>query len=59
MSTYDNSLYGPRARGELTPQTLEFAEFLLNKVGLREFRKKNIRRSYQVACSAASSWHVP
>lgn len=40
MSTYDNILYGPRARGELTPQTLEFAEFLLNKVGLREFRTK-------------------
>ena len=40
MSTYDNILFGPRARGELTPQTLEFAEFLLNKVGLREFRTK-------------------
>jgi NitT/TauT family transport system ATP-binding protein len=40
MSTYDNILYGPRARGELTNQTLEFAEFLLNKVGLQEFRKK-------------------
>lgn len=40
MSTYDNILYGPRARGELTAQTLEFAEFLLNKVGLQEFRKK-------------------
>ena len=40
MTTYDNILYGPRARGELSPQTLEFAEFLLNKVGLQEFRKK-------------------
>jgi NitT/TauT family transport system ATP-binding protein len=40
MSTYDNILYGPRARGELTQQTLDFAEFLLNKVGLQEFRKK-------------------
>ena len=40
MTTYDNILYGPRARGELSPQTLEFAEFLLNKVGLQDFRKK-------------------
>src|SRR3954471_17609489 len=40
MTTYDNILYGPRARGELTPKTIELAEFLLNKVGLREFRKK-------------------
>lgn len=40
MTTYDNILYGPRARGEVTPATLELAEFLLNKVGLREFREK-------------------
>ncbi len=40
MTTYDNILYGPRARGEVTTQTLEFAEFLLSKVGLQEFRKK-------------------
>ena len=40
MTTYDNILYGPRARGELTRETLEFAEFLLNKVGLKDFRKK-------------------
>src|ERR1700686_38661 len=40
MTTYDNILYGPRARGELTRETLEFAEFLLNKVGLQDFRKK-------------------
>lgn len=40
MTTYDNILYGPRARGEVTPETLEFAEFLLNKVGLQDFRKK-------------------
>ena len=40
MTTYDNILYGPRARGELSPQTLEFAEFLLSKVGLQDFRKK-------------------
>jgi len=40
MTTYDNILYGPRARGDVTRETLEFAEFLLNKVGLQEFRKK-------------------
>lgn len=40
MTTYDNILYGPRARGEATPETLEFAEFLLGKVGLKDFRRK-------------------
>jgi NitT/TauT family transport system ATP-binding protein len=40
MTTYDNILYGPRARGEVTKQTLEFAEFLLGKVGLQDFRSK-------------------
>lgn len=40
MTTYDNILYGPRARGEITKQTLELAEFLLNKVGLQDFRRK-------------------
>jgi NitT/TauT family transport system ATP-binding protein len=40
MTTYDNILYGPRARGEVTPETLELAEFLLNKVGLQDFRNK-------------------
>ena len=29
MTTYDNILYGPRARGEVTAETLELAEFLL------------------------------
>jgi NitT/TauT family transport system ATP-binding protein len=40
MTTYDNILYGPRARGEVTAETLELAEFLLNKVGLQDFRNK-------------------
>jgi NitT/TauT family transport system ATP-binding protein len=40
MTTYDNILYGPRARGEVTKETLALAEFLLNKVGLQDFRKK-------------------
>src|SRR5207237_105035 len=32
MTTWDNILYGPRARGELTRETREFGEFLLVKV---------------------------
>ena len=40
MTTYDNILYGPRARGEVTSETLELAEFLLTKVGLQDFRRK-------------------
>ena len=40
MTTYDNVLYGPRARGEVTPETYAFAEFLINKVGLKDFQKK-------------------
>ncbi len=40
MTTWNNILYGPRARGELTRETLAFAEFLLAKVGLQEFRDK-------------------
>jgi sulfonate transport system ATP-binding protein len=40
MSTYDNIMYGPRARHEDTPEMREFAETLLQKVGLAAFRKK-------------------
>ncbi len=40
MTTYDNIMYGPRARGEVTKDTLDLAEFVLSKVGLQEFRKK-------------------
>jgi sulfonate transport system ATP-binding protein len=40
MTTYDNILYGPRARRELTRETLDQAEFLLSKVGLQDFRNK-------------------
>ncbi len=40
MSTYDNVMFGPRARGEDTPEMREFAEVLLKKVGLDSFRKK-------------------
>ncbi len=40
MTTYDNILYGPRARGEVTREILALAEFLLGKVGLQDFRHK-------------------
>ena len=40
MTTWNNILYGPRARGEVTRKTTDMAEFLLNKVGLAQFRKK-------------------
>lgn len=40
MNTWDNTLYGPRARGEATGEIRDMAEFLLNKVGLGQFRKK-------------------
>jgi NitT/TauT family transport system ATP-binding protein len=40
MSTYDNIMFGPRARGEDTPEMRTFAEQLLQKVGLDGFRKK-------------------
>lgn len=40
MTTWDNVLYGPRARGEVNRETLEMAEFLITKVGLKDFRKK-------------------
>jgi NitT/TauT family transport system ATP-binding protein len=40
MSTYDNVMFGPRARGEDTAEMREFAEMLLKKVGLDSFRKK-------------------
>jgi NitT/TauT family transport system ATP-binding protein len=40
MTTWENILYGPRARGELTAETRAFGEFLLAKVGLQEFRDK-------------------
>jgi sulfonate transport system ATP-binding protein len=40
MTTWDNVMYGPRARGEATREATEMAEFLINKVGLKEFRRK-------------------
>lgn len=40
MTTYDNIMYGPRARGEDDAKARELAEFLLEKVGLTQFRKK-------------------
>jgi NitT/TauT family transport system ATP-binding protein len=40
MTTLDNILYGPRARGERNSQTRSRADFLLDKVGLKAFSKK-------------------
>lgn len=40
MTTYDNIMYGPRARGEDNREAADLAEFLLNKVGLEAFRDK-------------------
>jgi NitT/TauT family transport system ATP-binding protein len=40
MTTWDNIMYGPRARGEATSESRDMAEFLLNKVGLGQFRRK-------------------
>jgi NitT/TauT family transport system ATP-binding protein len=40
MTTYDNIMYGPRARGETGKEVTELADFLLTKVGLEAFRDK-------------------
>ena len=40
MTTWDNIMYGPRARGEDAAESSEQAEFLLRKVGLEAFRDK-------------------
>ena len=40
MTTFDNIMYGPRARGEDTAAARAQAEFLLEKVGLKAFRNK-------------------
>lgn len=40
MTTYDNIMYGPRARGEAGKEATDLADFLLAKVGLEAFRDK-------------------
>ncbi|MFN2348279.1 MAG: ABC transporter ATP-binding protein [Thioalkalivibrio sp.] len=40
MSTYDNVMYGPRARNEVTKEVKELADFLIDKVGLNQFKDK-------------------
>jgi NitT/TauT family transport system ATP-binding protein len=40
MTTRENILYGPKARGSDTPEVREQARFLLEKVGLTAFRDK-------------------
>ena len=59
MSTYDNIMYGPRARNEDTAEMREFAETLLQKVGLAAFRARNFRPSSRAVCSDVPSWRAP
>lgn len=40
MSTYENIMYGPKARGQNTKEMRDRCEFLLEKVGLTRFRSK-------------------
>lgn len=40
MTTYENIMYGPRACGEDNSENRDQAEFLLDKVGLGDFRDK-------------------
>ncbi len=40
MTTHDNIMYGPKARGENTQQNRDLSEYLLEKVGLSAFRNK-------------------
>ncbi len=40
MTVEDNTLFGPRARGEGNEPSRERADFLLEKVGLRAFRAR-------------------
>lgn len=40
MTTYQNIMYGPRARGEADQEARDRCEFLLDKVGLERFRDK-------------------
>lgn len=40
MTTYENIMYGPKARGEANAKSRDMAEFLLDKVGLTAFRNK-------------------
>ncbi|MCM2306187.1 MAG: ABC transporter ATP-binding protein [Sulfuritalea sp.] len=40
MSAYNNTLYGPRARGEDTPEIHREAQSLVERVGLTAFRNK-------------------
>lgn len=40
MSTYENVMYGPKARGENNEQMRKQCDFLLDKVGLNRFRDK-------------------
>ena len=40
MTTEDNILYGPRAIGQDNSKNRDLANFLIDKVGLNQFKKK-------------------
>lgn len=40
LTTWENIMYGPKARGENTTEAQELGEFLLQKVGLSQFRDR-------------------
>ena len=40
MTTEENILYGPKARGELNQKSKDLAAFLIDKVGLNQFKSK-------------------
>ena len=40
MTTQDNILFGPRARSEANKKSTDLATFLIDKVGLNQFKKK-------------------
>ena len=58
MTTYDNIMYGPRARHEDTPEMREFAEALLAKSWSCGVPSENILRSSRAACSVGPNWHA-
>lgn len=40
LTTFENIISGPEARGEVSPKVVQLAEFLMQKVGMSAFRSK-------------------
>ena len=58
MTTEDNILYGPRAVGEDNSKNKDLANFLIDKVGLNQFKKKfpnQLSGGMQRRCELASA----